>query len=325
MKSEEVWAEIQPQVEEDISEIGVPRGEFVVSKMTHAIANSMKFAHRNFDLPQAPALDIGTGTGYHTILLLALGQKRIFSIDINEQAIDYAKERVSRFYPDAQHYEFEKLAAFEKSVKNGDPSVNFYPHSLDDIAQFSENAYSLASFNPPILYPFFEAGFDEPATQGVYFETDDVKNKENDLVYKFYETIARKNLAKGSHILCIWANLNRHLVEMNPFMEDDPEFVHPAPILEKWFDFKFDNEPESFEDFYCHTTILGASFFNQDNKGEIYSRNIRHGIENQHYSKLLIPGDPETMAGTKFEFGVLHLVKTSDTEDRFTIVNGSSK
>lgn len=312
-------------IENDIQHNGVPKGEFVVSQMTKAVSNAIRYAFEHYDLIDAPALDIGTGTGYHTLLYLSMGHPSVFSIDINEQAIQFARERVRNFYPTAQFYSCKKLEDFMASSVGEASTVNFYPHSLNDIAAYKDNKYAIVSFNPPILYPFFEIQFDKPATQGVYFETDNVKDKENDLVYGFYENIAQHNLAKGAHILCVWASLNRHLVELNPFGAKVEGYVHPARILENWFGFEFDNEAESFEDFYRHTTVLQAGFFNQENTGELYSKNIRFGLEQHYYSQLLLPGKSENLAGTQFNFGILHLVKTSDSENRFRIVNGSSK
>ncbi|MEO1627951.1 MAG: class I SAM-dependent methyltransferase, partial [Bacteroidota bacterium] len=92
MKDVVSWSDIQPLVEHDIQSVGVPRGEFVVSQMTKAISNAIKFAFEQGDMPDLPTLDIGTGTGYHTMLYLALGQARVFSIDINPQALVFAKE-----------------------------------------------------------------------------------------------------------------------------------------------------------------------------------------------------------------------------------------
>jgi len=39
----------------------------------------------------------------------------------------------------------------------------------------------------------------------------------------------------------------------------------------------------------------------------------------------LIPSDKKNLAGTHFQFGVLHLEKTSDTANTFKIINGSSR
>jgi SAM-dependent methyltransferase len=318
------WDEIRPAIEAEIADEGVKRGEFVVSAMTRAMANSLHHAFENYPNSDDPALDIGTGTAYHTMLMLARGKKRVISVDINPQAIAYAKERISRYFPEINVCSWRDFADFQELSASDAQSVNLYPLSLDQVSKDTSTQYSSVCFNPPILYPFFDTKFDKPATHGVYFESGDVENVENDLVYNLYKHLAQNNLRKGSHILCIWANLNRHLVEVRPFTDEKPVYVHPAKILESWFDFTFDNEPESFEDFYRHQTILGANFFNQSATGKLYSDNIRHGIENHAYSKLLVPSESENLSGTYFHFGVLHLVKTSDTENRFEILNGTS-
>jgi len=318
------WDRIRADIERDITEIGVPRGEFVVSRMTRSVANAIECATRDFDLPDAPALDIGTGTGYHSLMLLALGHPRVCSVDLHPQAIVFAKDRLRRFLPDVPQHAQAEPAQFLDAAE-GAAAINLYPHGLDQIAAFEEEHYSIASFNPPILYPFHDVAFDKPATQGVYFTTDDVRDPKQDLVYQFYERIARNNIPVGGHILCVWPSLLRHLVELEPFGTDKPEFVHPCAILEKWFSFQFDNEPESFEDFHHFTTVLAAGFFNQENVGDLYERNLRHGIEHQLYSELLIPADGPTLAGTHFNFGVLHLVRTAADELRFRVVNGSAR
>lgn len=319
------WNEVKKNIENEIAEIGVKRGEFVVSAMTKAVANSIDYFLENSTEKQLPALDIGTGTAYHTALLLSKAYPNVISVDINPQAITYAKERIKKYLPDVPQFEESDFNNYLTKSSDLEQSVNFYNYDLDTVTQHNDIKYALASFNPPILYPFHKITYDKPATNGVYFENKDIKDERNDLVYRLYETLAQKNLRKGSHILCIWANLNRHLVEVNPFQSDTPKYVHPARILENWFDFKFENEAESIDDFYCHKTILGAGFFNQSETGKLYSANIRHGIENDFYSKLLIPSEDEGLAGTYFHFGVLHLEKTSDTENRFKIINGSSK
>lgn len=319
------WNKLSEVIEKDITENGVPRGEFVVSAMTKAVANSIQHYLAYGNHQNLPALDIGTGTGYHTALLLAKRQPKVISVDINPTAIAYAKERIAHFFPEVKQFDEAEFNQYLNQVKAIEQSVNFYNYSLDDLIEKKQNHYSLVSFNPPILYPFFDTAFDKPATHGVYYENKDVKRKENDLVYRLYKNIAQQNLKKGSHILCIWANLNRHYVEVNPFEEEHPNYVHPARILENWFDFEFENEAEAFDDFYCHKTVLGAGFFNQSETGKLYGNNIRYGIEHHFYSKLLVPSKDESLAGTYFHFGVLHLEKTSDTENRFKIINGSSK
>jgi len=319
------WEDIQQKIESEVADIGVKRGEFVVSAMTKAVANSMDYFLKNSSEQSLPALDIGTGTAYHTAMLLSKGYPKVISVDINPQAIIYAKERIKNYLPDIPQYEEPDFDKFFLESSTEEQSVNLYNYDLDAIAENQKFKYALASFNPPILYPFHSVTYEKPATNGVYFENENIKDKKNDLVYRLYDTIARHNLKKGSHILCIWANLNRHLVEVEPFKDDNPEYVHPSKILENWFGFEFENEPESFEDFYCHKTILGAGFFNQSETGKLYSANIRHGIENDFYSKLLIPSTEDNLAGTYFNFGVLHLEKTSNTENRFKIINGSSR
>jgi hypothetical protein len=319
------WEKIKLSIEKEIADIGVKRGEFVVSAMTKAVANAMNYFLKHSNVQDLPALDIGTGTAYHTALLLSKQYSQVISVDINPQAITYAKERIRRYLPHIEQFEEADFETFISKSKEYKQAVNFYNYDLDAIAKNKDFKYALASFNPPILYPFHKVTYEKPATNGVYFENEDIKDKRNDLLYRLYDTIAKNNLKKGSHILCIWANLNRHLVEVEPFESKNPEYVHPSKILENWFGFEFENEPESFEGFYCHQTILGAGFFNQSETGKLYSANIRHGIENDYYSKLLIPSDEDNLAGTYFHFGVLHLEKTSDSENKFKIINGSSR
>lgn len=325
MNQKAEWSEVKTSIENEIADIGVKRGEFVVSNMTKAVANAMNYFLEHSTEQSSPALDIGTGTAYHTALLLSKGYSKVISVDINPQALVYAKERINKYLPFIPQFEEADFNSYLSQSSKHKQSVNFYNYDLDALAQNKNFQYALTSFNPPILYPFHKITYDKPATNGVYFENEDIKDKRNDLVYKLYETIARHNLKKGSHILCIWANLNRHLVEIEPFKLETPSYVHPARILENWFDFQFENEAESFEDFYCHKTVLGAGFFNQSETGKLYSANIRHGIENNMYSKLLIPSQEESLAGTYFNFGVLHLEKTSETANRFKIINGSSR
>jgi hypothetical protein len=319
------WEAVKTSIESEIANIGIKRGEFVVSAMTKAVANAMNYFLKHSNEKDLPALDIGTGTAYHTALLLSKHYPKVISVDINPQAIVYAKDRIKRYLPEIKQFEESNFNNFLSRSLGQDQAVNFYNYDLDSVATQKDFKYALASFNPPILYPFKTVTYDKPATNGVYFENDNIQDKRNDLVYRLYETLAQNNLSKGSHILCIWANLNRHLVEVEPFTNKTPDYVHPSKILENWFDFTFENEPESFEEFYCHKTILGAGFFNQSETGKLYSANIRHGIENDYYSKLLIPSNEENLAGTYFHFGVLHLEKTSDSENRFKIINGSSK
>ena len=319
------WTALQQKIEDDVTHNGLDRGEFVVSAMTKAVENGIGYFIKNNQVEDLPALDIGTGTGYHTAFLIAQGQKQIISVDINPQAIEFARERINHFFPNVPQFnEADFQTYLDKSTSHAQ-SVNFYNYALDDLIKLKAIKYAMVSFNPPILYPFIDTEFGKPATHGVYYENKDAKLKENDLVYRLYKTIAQENLKKGSHILCIWANLNRHLVETHPFVNTNPTYVHPARILENWFDFKFENEAESFDDFYCHKTILGAGFFNQSETGKLYSDNLRYGIENELYSKLLIPSDKNNLAGTHFQFGVLHLEKTSDTANTFKIINGSSR
>lgn len=319
------WEKLSEKIEKDITENGVPRGEFVVSAMTKAVSNSIQHYLKENTTRNLPALDIGTGTGYHSALLLAKGHPKVISVDINPTAIKYAKERIQQFFPEVKQYNEADFNRFIEIADQDQQAINFYNYDLEELINIKDIDYAMLSFNPPILYPFFDAQFGKPATHGVYYENKQVEKKENDLVYRLYENIAQQNLKKGSHIMCIWANLNRHYVELNPFKEENPEYVHPARILENWFDFQFENEAESFDDFYCHKTILGAGFFNQSETGKLYTDNLRHGIENNYYSKLLIPSKEANLAGTYFHFGVLHLEKTSDSENRFKIINGSSK
>lgn len=319
------WKALQQKIEDDVTNNGLGRGEFVVSAMTKAVENAIGYFIENNQVQDLPALDIGTGTGYHTAFLLTQRWKHIISVDINQQAIEFAKERINRFFPGIQQFNEADFQTYLDKSASLKQSVNFYNYALDDLAKHKDQQYAIVSFNPPILYPFMDTEFGKPATHGVYYENKDAKRKENDLVYRLYDNLAQQNLKKGSHILCIWANLNRHLVETHPFENSSQEYVHPVRILESWFDFKFENEAESFEDFYCHKTVLGAGFFNQSETGKLYSDNLRYGIENELYSKLLIPSDKNNLAGTYFHFGVLHLEKTSDTANTFKIINGSSR
>jgi hypothetical protein len=292
--------------------------------MTTAVSRAIQYAFENYEIKDLPALDIGTGTAYHTLLMLALEHPEIIAADINPQAIEYAKERIENFFPDAVLRKNTSVNELDHSKEGDNSVVNLLVSSLQEICKNKNEKYALATFNPPILYPFVNPKFDKPASHGVYFEMDDVKDHKQDLVYQYYQHIAQNNLAKGSHIFCVWTSLNRHLVETEPFNGEDGPFVHPAEILKNWFGFEFENEAESLEDFYQHTTVLGAGFFNQSETGDIYTQNLEYGMENNLYSKMLIPSEGDEMAGTHFKHGILHLVKTSDTENKFEIVNGSS-
>jgi len=325
MDKQNQWDNVRLAIEEDITKRGVKRGEFVVSAMTRAIANALQYFVRQGGSSELPALDIGTGTAYHSALLCASGLKRIISVDINKQAIMFAKERLAQYFSDIAQFNESDFEHYLKLSEAIPQSINLYNYALDELGKFPNIDYAVVSFNPPILYPLLSTEFDKPATHGVYFENKKVEEKAHDLVYKLYETVAQNNLKKGAHIVCVWANLNRHLVELAPFTDNTPAYVHPAEILENWFDFKFVNEPESFDDFYCHKTVLGAGFFNQSETGKLYTNNLRNGIENNYYSQLMVASEEENLSGTYFHFGVLHLEKVSDSANEFRLINGSSK
>src|ERR1700674_4992841 len=70
--------------------------EFIPTRTSRAIGNAIWTMVDQPESKVCTALDVGTGTGIHAILMAARGYRYVTAIDSSVRAIEYARERWNR-------------------------------------------------------------------------------------------------------------------------------------------------------------------------------------------------------------------------------------
>ena len=124
------------------------RLEFPITSMSMELANVIKLLAPPQD-NHSIALDVGTGCGIHSFLLVRRGFKAVLAIDRNESAIELACERGNRLHIDSKSIDRGKVAEALLENSATEPRILLSAIPLQDLAELVETKFPLIVFNPP--------------------------------------------------------------------------------------------------------------------------------------------------------------------------------
>ena len=282
-----LWTAIEDDVDRGLSFTH----EFPLTAMTRAVAEAIWRLPSQEGVP-GRALDVGTGTGVHALIMSARGYE-VDAIDVNADAIRHAEDRA------------RGLKCAVRNARTTDaPAIRFLVAGVDDWRP--RQGYGLITFNPPAYYHPLGSVDNSPVAQGVFVDDDNDRQPEGALLYRLFEKIVLPLLAPSGHLICSWPGLERRVVE-SVHGETRGRIMSPLEKLETWF----------------HITVVGdrdpTSFFNRtarvnaDDYGlhDTFWANLIAARDNYMYSGLTNARDAEQHL-LEFKFGVLHLVRDSD-------------
>ena len=275
----------------DVSATGADAREFPLTDMSRALAQEI------WRLPPAgsrqdcsAAVDVGTGTGVHAILMAARGYAPVYAIDANVDATRLAASRARRLLAPhhAQH-------------------ITFIPESLDTSEHTAITAVSLATFNPPSFYDFGEADTNTPAFTGVYVDHGwrHFLEPERSFVYRFFRHVVLPRLAIGGHAILTWPGIERRLVEDMGMGTGAAQPVSPAILLRHWFDVDVSGSSLNSREFFSRRAMIRSDY----GLGHAFWANLYMGATRGVYSRLV---DMQSQP-VVFPYGLLHLVRRSPT------------
>lgn len=271
--------------------------EFPLTAMTRAVAEAIWRLPSSQEGAPRRALDVGTGTGVHALIMSARGYD-VDAIDVNADAIRYAEDRAGR------------LKCAVRGVRTTDtPAIRFHVAGLDDWKQ--RHGYDLITFNPPAYYHPLGSVANTPVAQGVFVDDDNDREPSGAFLYRLFEKVVSPLLARNGHLICSWPGLERRVIE-SVHGETRGRIMSPVEKLETWF----------------HITVVGdrnpTAFFDRvarvdsDDYGlhDTFWKNLIAARDKYMYSGLANARDAERQS-LEFKFGVLHLVRDSDDPTLF--------
>lgn len=294
-----LWAAIEKDV---TSRLPFTR-EFPITAMTRAVAQTIRRLPAASDERAGAArraLDVGTGTGAHALIMCACGYE-VDAIDVNAQAIAYAKDRA------------ERLRCLLNDASGGHREaipIRFAVVGVDDYRQTV--GYNMITCNPTAYYHPLGPIPDLPVAQGVYVDDENDRDPTGALLYRFFDKIVLPLLRPDGHVICSWPGLERRVVE-SVHGETRGRIMSPIEKLETWFEI----------------TVVGDR-----NPGEFFDRTARvnsdfnYGLHETFWNNLIAARDKYMYSGLangrgaedhllEFKFGVLHLVRDSDDPTLF--------
>ncbi len=284
-------------IEDDVKRRSSWAHEFPLTTMTGAVAEAIWRLPSTHERAARRALDVGTGTGVHALIMSALGFD-VDAIDISAEAIRFANARARRLENDV------------REARGADVlQVRFYVAGVDDWT--ADPRYDLITFNPPAYYHPLGPVVDTPAARGVFVDDENHLDPRGALLYRLFERLVRPLLAPNGHLICSWPGLERRVVESS--RGDAPRnIVTAAEQLETWCGVTVvgDRDPKTF---FCYPARV-----NSDDYGlhEPFWRNLIAARDRGMYSALAHAERAEQHS-LEFGFGVLHLIRDSDDDDLF--------
>lgn len=277
----------------------VAPSEFPITHMSRGVARQIaKAAHLG---PQGIALDVGTGSGVHAIVMAASGYPEVWAVDCNKAAIVSAEARAHRF-----------IDVTRSSV------IQFATLDIDDVSQHVDPGCKLISFNPPAFYAFHPLDFNSPLQRGVYVggAASAEASPEESHLYRFFAAIVLPLIAEGGQVICSWPGLERRVVEEDSQAHGRGPTVHPTTLLTKWFQLRFPERQYDPTKFFLHEAVvtdygLGPSFWHD----------VDVGIVKNKYSTLLSPSNHRFGYQTTFRYGILHLRCRSVDQRVFDVID----
>lgn len=298
------------QIREDVNQFQHRDCEFPLTAMSRAVAEEIWSCDFSGAILNKVALDVGVGSGCHSLLMAARGFRAILGIDPNLPAIRLARTRMKRLLP--------RLIP-DKPFEG--PKFRLFPLSLDQIDNAGDFQYSLTIFNPPAYYDLAQGVHDTPAAQGVY--VDDSPSTFLDykwsFLYRFFNKVVIPRLAPGGHVICTWPGLERRVVERDPFAFEPGDLVHPFDLLEHWFGIEIQSRRRDPLGFFNHTASVSTDY----GLGSTFWANLEEGFATGLYSSLADQANDED-GKFGFKFGVLHLTRSSLNASSFEEVKNPS-
>lgn len=265
------------------------REDFPITEMSRCIAEYLwTFCTK---IPDAPpkALDVGTGSGVHALLLAHKGHQ-VHAIDINEDAVQHTKHRLAQYFPSHA------------------PNISVVVKDLRSLAESAET-YDIVVFNPPAYRPYRGHEPQTSASSGVYLANG--RNLVLDLV-----KLLPRLLNIGGSFVAAWPGLPRFLVE-----NDECEPAAPVQLIEQWIGHQiFGDSPTHPDKFFHRKCVISSDY----GLGSAFYRDLFIGFRDGFYSKnYAFPSDPQSGGFPSFRFGILHL--TRPASDRFELKDSWSK
>lgn len=293
---ESLWKVIESDVESHGREQG---REFPLSTMCRATAERIwRTRPPRTSVPAASgaALDIGTGTGVHAMVMAARGYPRVEAIDVSREAVGLARRRWLRL----RSGRGASRCGFDRG------RIRFSQLGVDEAG--SIGPFALIAFNPPGFFNPLGAGLDDPAARGVYLSqkgTDD--DPSSTFQYRFFEKAVLPGLAVGGHAICTWPGMSRLLAE-----EGDGVTVHPLQKLRRWFGLSFDRSPQGDSGFFRCTSPIRGDY----GLGPEFLENLRLSWRAGRFSSFFRIEDEDRGGFPSFDFGVLHVQRTDEAAFR---------
>lgn len=228
---------------EDLEERRQSTREFPMTAMTRALAEAVWIYGGSSSLKRdARALDVGTGSGIHA-LLMALRGHAVLATDTHDEAVTHARARFARLSPRLHDVHSLRMAL---GVSGYAGEATLMVRSLDD--DWSRDTFSLITFNPPAYYSVGLSIGKAPAATGV-FVGEGPSTTQDTFLYRFFGNVVLPALVPGGRVICTWPALERAVVEAGSRDELNASTLTPHRLLASWFGITVQggcNVPDSF-------------------------------------------------------------------------------
>jgi len=277
--------------------------EFPLSSMSRKIAHFI--GRLTYCRRKGFALDVGTGSGVHAIILSKMGYSCVLGVDSNAKAVDLALRRAIRLGLPAAPISPNEIAGHPDGW--GNAKVWFCPSPLQELNRLLFHRPDVIVFNPPSFFFKSPVNASSPISTGVYCgSVVDPLDVQGSLLYQFFGSVVLPLLAIGGDLVCSWPGLERRSVEIDPMPDQAGSSVHPASMLAHWFGLNIATDDEDPANFYKYTAIISDYGL-----GDAFWLNFHLAQEDTRcYSELLFPRDSLNGDRAAFRFGVLHLTRT---------------
>lgn len=308
----------------NIREHAMEREEFPLTTMSKAVAAELWKTPPPTEVEDGArgrALDVGTGTGVHALLMATLGYAHIEAIDSSEEAIKYAKERAELLLPKLLPKQGAETKG-HRDVGGADyPNLVFRHMSLDHLMSADATTYSLIAFNPPAYYDLVGCGTNSPAAEGVYVDDQPAsfEKSEASFLYRFFARSILPRLAPYGHAICSWPALEKRVSERTGDDEKGSRLTSPMELLRDWFGIRIIGNVPNARDFYNREAILESDY----GLGPSFWQNFWEGYKKGLYSSSVCLGNQPNGAPS-FRFGILHLVRLPGDGKSFLLLSSST-
>lgn len=280
--------------------------EFPITAMSKRLADKIIDGVSLFEGKNS-ALDVGTGSGFHALLLKNLGVRWVIGIDINPRAVNLAQERTRRLFPTIPIA--NDLSEYNQMLSEDSDVIFFHQRSLDEFNVDSNSKYDIITFNPPAYFDLSNDISSSPVYDGVYTKDLKFSKYKYSHIYRFYRDIVIPFLSLGGIAIFTWPGLERRIV-CSP--SNSNNITHPASLLEDWFEITIHGDRNNFYKYDAdlnHDYGLSTQFWN----------NLNQGYEKQCYSPLLQKIVEDDTTKYRFSFGIIIIKRDISNPDEFTL------